>query len=73
MFVSAGKKRLMEYLKCEVENLDSIEFEQRRREERLFPSSDIEAMRLNHNSNQMHEPNDLQSDNNCFQSSNGNS
>ena len=68
MFVSAGNKRLMEYLKCEIENLESIEFE--RREERVFPSVDIEAQRLNQDSNPLH---DLDSDNTCFQSSNGNS
>ncbi|XP_054164050.1 P protein-like isoform X1 [Oppia nitens] len=60
-----GKKRLMEYLKVEVENLDSIESEQRRREERLLNSEDIEA--LAYNSTQLQT---LDSGNPCFQSSN---
>lgn len=62
-----GKKRLMEYLKVEVENLDTIEIEQRRREERVFPSSDTEALHQTYSSTQMQS---LDSGNLCFQSSN---
>jgi hypothetical protein len=56
----------MEYLKTEVENLDSIESVKRRREERLFPVSDTDA--FNHSSNQLLV---LETGNIYLQSSNG--
>jgi hypothetical protein len=66
LILRTGKKRLMEYLKTEVENLDSIESVKRRREERLFPVSDSDA--FSHNSNQLLV---LETGNIYLQSSNG--